>query len=81
MRSLLLSSALVASSKSSTGGSRTRARQMATRCFWPPESLDPLGPTCVCQPWALEEARKPMWDILLHSSNRSSVMVSSSWRP
>mmetsp|Transcript_75724 Transcript_75724/g.222024 ORF Transcript_75724/g.222024 Transcript_75724/m.222024 type:complete len:158 (-) Transcript_75724:1363-1836(-) len=80
-RSLLLSRALVASSRSSTGGSRTRARQMATRCFWPPESLEPLSPTCVCHPSALPASMKPMWDITLHSSKRSSVMKSSSCKP
>ena len=32
------SSAEVGSSKSSTSGSMARARAMATRCFWPPES-------------------------------------------
>jgi hypothetical protein len=26
---------------------RMMARAMATRCFWPPESLDPRSPTCV----------------------------------
>ena len=32
------SRALVASSHKSTSGSLARARAMATRCFWPPES-------------------------------------------
>mmetsp|Transcript_57304 Transcript_57304/g.112826 ORF Transcript_57304/g.112826 Transcript_57304/m.112826 type:complete len:94 (-) Transcript_57304:1173-1454(-) len=43
--SLSESSALVASSNSRIGGSRTRARQIATRCFWPPDSWLPRGPT------------------------------------
>mmetsp|Transcript_25318 Transcript_25318/g.55351 ORF Transcript_25318/g.55351 Transcript_25318/m.55351 type:complete len:105 (+) Transcript_25318:1049-1363(+) len=47
MRSLSLSSALVASSRSRTAGLRTSARAIATRCFCPPESLLPPWPTCV----------------------------------
>mmetsp|Transcript_18815 Transcript_18815/g.63771 ORF Transcript_18815/g.63771 Transcript_18815/m.63771 type:complete len:88 (-) Transcript_18815:1885-2148(-) len=39
------SRALVASSRSSSLGSMSRARAMATRCFWPPESLRPRSPT------------------------------------
>mmetsp|Transcript_20137 Transcript_20137/g.59352 ORF Transcript_20137/g.59352 Transcript_20137/m.59352 type:complete len:99 (+) Transcript_20137:237-533(+) len=46
-RSLSLSSADVASSSSSTAGLRTMARAIATRCFWPPESMPPRRPTCV----------------------------------
>mmetsp|Transcript_4076 Transcript_4076/g.12885 ORF Transcript_4076/g.12885 Transcript_4076/m.12885 type:complete len:111 (+) Transcript_4076:129-461(+) len=38
------SSADVASSRSRSFGSRTSARAMATRCFWPPESRPPRGP-------------------------------------
>mmetsp|Transcript_9798 Transcript_9798/g.27418 ORF Transcript_9798/g.27418 Transcript_9798/m.27418 type:complete len:91 (-) Transcript_9798:901-1173(-) len=38
IRSLSPSSALVASSSSSSRGERARARAMARRCFWPPES-------------------------------------------
>lgn len=34
------------------GGFRTRARQMATRCFCPPDKRPPRGPTCVSQPCA-----------------------------
>eukprot|EP00965_Chrysotila_dentata_P013135 433284-Pleurochrysis_carterae.AAC.1 len=45
-RSLAVSSALVASSSSSTEGLRTSARAIATRCFCPPESLPPPWPTC-----------------------------------
>mmetsp|Transcript_75850 Transcript_75850/g.120175 ORF Transcript_75850/g.120175 Transcript_75850/m.120175 type:complete len:102 (+) Transcript_75850:433-738(+) len=52
-RSLWESSALVASSRSKMGGFRTKARQMATRCFCPPDKRAPRGPTCVSQPCAL----------------------------
>ena len=31
-------------------GSRRRARAMAIRCFWPPESMLPLEPTTVEKP-------------------------------
>ena len=37
----------VASSSSSTGGSRRMARAMATRCFCPPDSWLPREPQCV----------------------------------
>mmetsp|Transcript_33987 Transcript_33987/g.109127 ORF Transcript_33987/g.109127 Transcript_33987/m.109127 type:complete len:247 (-) Transcript_33987:1216-1956(-) len=37
----------VASSSSSTRGSASRARAMATRCFCPPDSLTPRSPTSV----------------------------------
>mmetsp|Transcript_18150 Transcript_18150/g.54817 ORF Transcript_18150/g.54817 Transcript_18150/m.54817 type:complete len:84 (+) Transcript_18150:328-579(+) len=47
MRSLSVSRALVASSRSSTAGSRTMARAMATRCFWPPLICAPRSPTDV----------------------------------
>mmetsp|Transcript_19416 Transcript_19416/g.57753 ORF Transcript_19416/g.57753 Transcript_19416/m.57753 type:complete len:99 (+) Transcript_19416:117-413(+) len=43
----LASRADVASSKISSRGSRTRARAMATRCFWPPLNWRPRAPTCV----------------------------------
>mmetsp|Transcript_72859 Transcript_72859/g.235731 ORF Transcript_72859/g.235731 Transcript_72859/m.235731 type:complete len:84 (-) Transcript_72859:2085-2336(-) len=46
-RSDSASSALVASSSSSTLGRRTMARAMAMRCFWPPESCTPRSPTSV----------------------------------
>mmetsp|Transcript_7462 Transcript_7462/g.16364 ORF Transcript_7462/g.16364 Transcript_7462/m.16364 type:complete len:99 (+) Transcript_7462:2383-2679(+) len=49
-RSLAVSSADVASSRSSTEGSRTMARAMATRCFCPPDSLPPRSPTSVSYP-------------------------------
>ena len=47
MRSDSLSSADVASSRSSTAGFLTSARAIATRCFCPPESLPPPMPTSV----------------------------------
>mmetsp|Transcript_54731 Transcript_54731/g.146516 ORF Transcript_54731/g.146516 Transcript_54731/m.146516 type:complete len:88 (+) Transcript_54731:126-389(+) len=54
-RSLSLSSALVASSRSSTAGSRTMARAMAMRCFCPPLIMTPRSPTSVLylsgNPW------------------------------
>mmetsp|Transcript_28349 Transcript_28349/g.57572 ORF Transcript_28349/g.57572 Transcript_28349/m.57572 type:complete len:89 (-) Transcript_28349:606-872(-) len=46
-RSLSLSSALVASSSSSTDGFLIMARAIATRCFWPPDSCPPFSPTSV----------------------------------
>mmetsp|Transcript_10030 Transcript_10030/g.29654 ORF Transcript_10030/g.29654 Transcript_10030/m.29654 type:complete len:127 (-) Transcript_10030:1687-2067(-) len=48
--SVRLSRADVASSKSTTGGSLSRQRAMATRCFSPPLSLRPRSPTMVSQP-------------------------------
>mmetsp|Transcript_17350 Transcript_17350/g.50379 ORF Transcript_17350/g.50379 Transcript_17350/m.50379 type:complete len:119 (+) Transcript_17350:160-516(+) len=45
MRSLVVSSADVASSSSRMAGLRTMARAMAIRCFWPPESVPPRRPT------------------------------------
>ncbi|KAE9221308.1 hypothetical protein PF002_g15626 [Phytophthora fragariae] len=50
MCSLSLSSALVASSSSSTSGSRKMARAMAIRCFWPPDTCAPRSPTSVSKP-------------------------------
>mmetsp|Transcript_28348 Transcript_28348/g.57568 ORF Transcript_28348/g.57568 Transcript_28348/m.57568 type:complete len:100 (-) Transcript_28348:1267-1566(-) len=46
-RSLSLSSALVASSSSSTDGFLIMARAIATLCFWPPDSCPPFSPTSV----------------------------------
>mmetsp|Transcript_12331 Transcript_12331/g.36634 ORF Transcript_12331/g.36634 Transcript_12331/m.36634 type:complete len:146 (+) Transcript_12331:237-674(+) len=81
-RSLSLSSALVASSSRSTGGSRTSARQMATRCFCPPDRRLPRGPTCVSQPlWLSMLSRNSKCDRVLQSSNHASVTVSPSSRP
>mmetsp|Transcript_273 Transcript_273/g.494 ORF Transcript_273/g.494 Transcript_273/m.494 type:complete len:96 (+) Transcript_273:663-950(+) len=40
-----VSRAEVASSRRSTSGCLTIARAIATRCFWPPESLPPRRPT------------------------------------
>mmetsp|Transcript_23509 Transcript_23509/g.53595 ORF Transcript_23509/g.53595 Transcript_23509/m.53595 type:complete len:105 (+) Transcript_23509:244-558(+) len=45
--SLTASRAAVASSNSSREGSRTNARAMAMRCFWPPLKACPLLPTSV----------------------------------
>jgi hypothetical protein len=42
-----LSSALVASSRISTGGFLRSVRAIATRCFSPPESFSPRSPTRV----------------------------------
>ena len=47
MRSEVLSSADVASSRSSIDGFLMIARAIATRCFCPPLSLPPPWPTCV----------------------------------
>jgi predicted transcriptional regulator len=45
--SLRVSSALVASSSRMMRGSRTNARAIAMRCFWPPDSCAPLAPITV----------------------------------
>mmetsp|Transcript_57944 Transcript_57944/g.138020 ORF Transcript_57944/g.138020 Transcript_57944/m.138020 type:complete len:147 (-) Transcript_57944:3428-3868(-) len=80
-RSLCESRALVASSSSSNGGFRTKARQMATRCFCPPERRLPRGPTCVSQPWALLPSMKLRLAIFLHCCRCSSETFSPSSRP
>mmetsp|Transcript_61858 Transcript_61858/g.182644 ORF Transcript_61858/g.182644 Transcript_61858/m.182644 type:complete len:150 (+) Transcript_61858:1054-1503(+) len=49
-RSLSVSSALVASSRSRIRGFFTRARAMAMRCFCPPDICVPLSPTSVSYP-------------------------------
>mmetsp|Transcript_11059 Transcript_11059/g.36308 ORF Transcript_11059/g.36308 Transcript_11059/m.36308 type:complete len:99 (+) Transcript_11059:265-561(+) len=46
-RSLVVSSADVASSSSRIAGCLMTARAMAMRCFWPPDSLPPPRPTWV----------------------------------
>mmetsp|Transcript_28619 Transcript_28619/g.52239 ORF Transcript_28619/g.52239 Transcript_28619/m.52239 type:complete len:100 (+) Transcript_28619:1736-2035(+) len=51
MRSLSESKAEVASSSNSTFGFFTRARAIATLCFWPPESCAPPSPTSVSYPF------------------------------
>ena len=48
--SVMLSSAEVISSRSRIGLSFKKARAMATRCFSPPESAFPPGPTWVSSP-------------------------------
>mmetsp|Transcript_36924 Transcript_36924/g.95318 ORF Transcript_36924/g.95318 Transcript_36924/m.95318 type:complete len:127 (+) Transcript_36924:389-769(+) len=64
------SRAEVASSRSMICGSRTIARQIATRCFWPPERRSPRGPTCVSQPSC--SFRKLRHAMVLHFSRCSS---------
>mmetsp|Transcript_83453 Transcript_83453/g.236779 ORF Transcript_83453/g.236779 Transcript_83453/m.236779 type:complete len:145 (+) Transcript_83453:413-847(+) len=49
-RSEAVSSADVASSRIRRVGSRTTARAIAMRCFWPPESRSPFSPTAVPNP-------------------------------
>mmetsp|Transcript_51884 Transcript_51884/g.70756 ORF Transcript_51884/g.70756 Transcript_51884/m.70756 type:complete len:85 (-) Transcript_51884:580-834(-) len=49
-RSVRMSKAEVASSSSTIGGSFSRHRAMATRCFSPPLSLSPRSPTIVFHP-------------------------------
>ena len=44
------SRAEVASSRIRTGGFFRKMRAMATRCFWPPESMAPRSPTWVWKP-------------------------------
>mmetsp|Transcript_59501 Transcript_59501/g.139267 ORF Transcript_59501/g.139267 Transcript_59501/m.139267 type:complete len:143 (+) Transcript_59501:146-574(+) len=81
MASLCVSSALVASSRSITGGLRISARQMATRCFCPPESLLPRGPTSVSRPVLPFLYRKLRLHMFSHFLMYSSLTVSSSPRP
>jgi len=45
-----VSSADVASSKSSTFGFLNKAQAIAILCFYPPESFTPLSPTTVSNP-------------------------------
>mmetsp|Transcript_49149 Transcript_49149/g.117154 ORF Transcript_49149/g.117154 Transcript_49149/m.117154 type:complete len:176 (+) Transcript_49149:155-682(+) len=78
-RSLCESNALVASSRSKIGGSRTSARQMATLCFWPPERRLPREPTCVCHP--LWPSMKVKFAIFLHCSRWSGDTSSPSSSP
>mmetsp|Transcript_34982 Transcript_34982/g.75544 ORF Transcript_34982/g.75544 Transcript_34982/m.75544 type:complete len:136 (+) Transcript_34982:207-614(+) len=79
--SLCESNADVASSSSMTLGSRSRARQMATRCFCPPDKRAPRGPTCVSQPCALWLSMKFKFAIFLHFSRWSAEAVSPSSSP
>ena len=48
--SVSLSTALVASSRTSTAGSRSSARARASRCRWPPDRVTPRSPTQVSRP-------------------------------
>mmetsp|Transcript_22476 Transcript_22476/g.42643 ORF Transcript_22476/g.42643 Transcript_22476/m.42643 type:complete len:85 (-) Transcript_22476:1340-1594(-) len=48
--SVMVSSALVASSKMQIGGFFKRHRAMAVRCFSPPDSFRPRSPTIVSNP-------------------------------
>mmetsp|Transcript_75413 Transcript_75413/g.152510 ORF Transcript_75413/g.152510 Transcript_75413/m.152510 type:complete len:154 (+) Transcript_75413:181-642(+) len=81
MASLCVSNALVASSNNITRGSRISARQMATRCFWPPERRLPRGPTSVVKPWLPFLYKKPKLHIFSHSAMYSGVTVSPSSKP
>mmetsp|Transcript_65806 Transcript_65806/g.189732 ORF Transcript_65806/g.189732 Transcript_65806/m.189732 type:complete len:120 (+) Transcript_65806:363-722(+) len=75
--SLSESKALVASSNNKIGGLRTSARQIATRCFCPPERRPPRGPTIVSQPLPPSSLpRKSMCAIWRHVSRRASSMAS-----
>mmetsp|Transcript_79269 Transcript_79269/g.212023 ORF Transcript_79269/g.212023 Transcript_79269/m.212023 type:complete len:101 (-) Transcript_79269:1521-1823(-) len=51
IRSLVESSAEVASSRSKTEGFFSNARAKATRCFWPPLNWLPPEPTKVSRPF------------------------------
>mmetsp|Transcript_56745 Transcript_56745/g.106498 ORF Transcript_56745/g.106498 Transcript_56745/m.106498 type:complete len:160 (+) Transcript_56745:193-672(+) len=79
--SLWVSRALVASSSNMTGGFRIRARQMATRCFCPPERRLPRGPTAVSKPLLSFLYRKARLDICSHFLTYSSVTLSPSASP
>mmetsp|Transcript_18259 Transcript_18259/g.44833 ORF Transcript_18259/g.44833 Transcript_18259/m.44833 type:complete len:182 (-) Transcript_18259:1291-1836(-) len=59
----VVSSALVASSHSSTFGALSTVRAMATRCFSPPLTLSPLSPTLVCSPFGSIPTRLSSWAI------------------
>ena len=48
--SVSLSTALVASSRTSTAGSRSSARARASRWRWPPERVTPRSPTHASSP-------------------------------
>mmetsp|Transcript_132749 Transcript_132749/g.264912 ORF Transcript_132749/g.264912 Transcript_132749/m.264912 type:complete len:98 (-) Transcript_132749:626-919(-) len=79
-RSLCESRALVASSRSNNGGSRISALQMATRCFWPPESFPPRGPTPKSQPSPCT-SKKLRLAMFLQASSLSSLILCPSSRP
>lgn len=51
------SRAEVASSRMRISGFLTRARAMAMRCFWPPESWAPRAPTAVSRPSGCRDQR------------------------
>mmetsp|Transcript_51972 Transcript_51972/g.113984 ORF Transcript_51972/g.113984 Transcript_51972/m.113984 type:complete len:135 (+) Transcript_51972:339-743(+) len=68
------SRAEVASSKIMIAGSRTRALQIATRCFCPPDSLLPFGPTCVSNPCS---PRKSILALVTHWSTQSLAALGS----
>mmetsp|Transcript_5121 Transcript_5121/g.17069 ORF Transcript_5121/g.17069 Transcript_5121/m.17069 type:complete len:84 (+) Transcript_5121:3392-3643(+) len=53
--SVAVSSALVASSASSSLGERRNARAIATLCFSPPLSFTPRSPTIVSRPSGIKE--------------------------
>mmetsp|Transcript_82216 Transcript_82216/g.163847 ORF Transcript_82216/g.163847 Transcript_82216/m.163847 type:complete len:187 (-) Transcript_82216:1115-1675(-) len=72
MRSLSLSSADVASSSKSTAGFLMIARAMATRCFWPPDSLPPFRPTSVWYWLARMPEMKPCALAILAASSISA---------
>mmetsp|Transcript_32676 Transcript_32676/g.101812 ORF Transcript_32676/g.101812 Transcript_32676/m.101812 type:complete len:130 (-) Transcript_32676:598-987(-) len=67
------SSALVASSSRSTGGSFSTVRAMATRCFWPPESAAPALPTSVSRPAGRPEAKSMTLAVSAASMSSASV--------
>mmetsp|Transcript_4984 Transcript_4984/g.9050 ORF Transcript_4984/g.9050 Transcript_4984/m.9050 type:complete len:178 (+) Transcript_4984:44-577(+) len=81
MASLCVSKALVASSSSITGGFRINARQMATRCFCPPDRRPPRGPTSVSKPLLPFLYKKARLDIFSHFWRYSSLQVSPSSKP
>mmetsp|Transcript_37102 Transcript_37102/g.89271 ORF Transcript_37102/g.89271 Transcript_37102/m.89271 type:complete len:106 (+) Transcript_37102:237-554(+) len=68
------SRAEVASSRIMIAGSRTSARQIATRCFCPPDSRLPLGPTWVSSPCS---RRKSIFDFATHWSTQSLAALGS----
>mmetsp|Transcript_4181 Transcript_4181/g.10854 ORF Transcript_4181/g.10854 Transcript_4181/m.10854 type:complete len:156 (+) Transcript_4181:1181-1648(+) len=59
--SVIVSSAEVASSNTTSGGSFNRHRAIAARCFSPPLSLRPRSPTIVSQPSVMLSIKSRSW--------------------
>mmetsp|Transcript_14382 Transcript_14382/g.36423 ORF Transcript_14382/g.36423 Transcript_14382/m.36423 type:complete len:156 (+) Transcript_14382:1146-1613(+) len=77
-RSVMLSRAEVASSRSTSGGFLSRQRAMATRCFSPPDSLRPRSPTMVLKPSGRDLMKRRICALSQARSISSSVAC---WLP